>query len=132
MNFLDTNIILRFVLQDHPIYSPKAEFIFDKINKGEDVYTSWLVIFETIFVLLHTHKLNKTEVAEKLLPLLRFETLHIENRSLVEKTFDYFVQKNVSFGDAYSVALMEKKKLKKIYSFDRDFDKFPQIKRLEK
>ena len=132
MNFLDTNIILRFVLQDHPIYSPKANFILDKINQGEDVYTSWLVIFETIFVLLHTHKLNKAEITEKLLPLLCFETLHIENKSLVKKTFGYFVQKNVSFADAYSVALMEKKKLKKIYSFDRDFDKIPQIKRLEK
>lgn len=132
MNFLDTNIILRFVLQDHPVYSPKAGIIVEKINQGENVYTSWLVIFETIFVLLHTHKLSKVEVAEKLLPLLNFETLHIENKSLVGKTFIYFVQKNVSFADAYSVALMEKKKLKRIYSFDRDFDKFPQIKRLEK
>lgn len=41
------------------------------------------------------------------------------------------VDTNISFPDAYHVALMQKKKIEQIYSFDEDFDKFPQIKRLE-
>ncbi len=42
------------------------------------------------------------------------------------------VDTNISFPDAYNAALMQKKKVRQIYSFDEDFDKFPHIKRLEK
>ena len=132
MIFLDTNIILRFILQDHPIYSRKAAAIFEKIDQESvRAQLSWLVIFETVFVLQNSHKLPKIAIAQKLLPILLPKNIIFENKDLLKSTFDYYVDKNMSFEDAYNEALMHKKKIKEIYSFDRDFDKFPQIKRLE-
>ncbi|MBI2326943.1 PIN domain-containing protein [Candidatus Curtissbacteria bacterium] len=132
MIFLDTNIILRFVLQDHPIYSKKAANIFAQIDRGKiRIYLSWLVIFEAVFVLQNSHKLSKTEITEKLFPMLLLKNILFENKDLLKTTFEYYVDRNISFADAYHAALMAKKKIKEIYSFDRDFDKFPQIRRLE-
>lgn len=132
MIFLDTNIILRFILQDHPLYSPKAENILNKIDSKETkVCISWLVIFEVVFVLQNSHNLKREDIAQKLLLILHLENVFFEQKQLLNLTFEYYVSKKISLADAYHAALMNKKKIKKIYSFDKDFDKFPQIKRLE-
>lgn len=133
MIFLDTNIILRFILKDHPIYSPKSEIIIKKIDKSEvKVYISWPTILEVVFVLQNSNKLPKKEISEKLLPIFHLENAKLDQSSLIDTIFGYYVDKNISLTDAYNAALMLKKKIKQIYSFDSDFDKFPQIKRLEK
>lgn len=132
MIFLDTNIILRFILRDHSFYSPKAEAILEKIDHGEArVYISWLVIFEAVFVLQNSHGLTRDEISKKLLPILSLENVLFEQKKLLIIIFEHYVGKNISLADAYHAALMNKKKIGKIYSFDRDFDKFPEIKRLE-
>jgi len=131
MIFLDTNIILRFVLNDHPFYSVNASIILNKIDQGkEKIYLSWLVIFEVVFVLQNSHGLKRNEIAQKLLPILSLENVLFEQKKLLNLTFEYYVSKNISLADAYHTTLMTQKKIHKIYSFDRDFDKFPQIKRL--
>ncbi len=133
MIFLDTNILLRFILKDHPIYSPKSEEIIKKIDKGEvRVYISWPTILEVVFVLQNSIKLPKKEIGEKLLPIFHLENVNLEQKVLLDTVFEYYIDKNISLTDAYNAALMQKKKVRQIYSFDSDFDKFPQIKRLEK
>lgn len=133
MIFLDTNIILRFILKDHPIYSPKAEEIIEQIDGGSvKVYISWPTILEVVFVLQNSIKLPKKEIAEKILPIFHLDNAALEQKYLLDTIFGYYVDKNISLTDAYNAALMQKKKIKRIYSFDEDFDKFPQIKRLEK
>ena len=133
MIFLDTNIILRFILKDHPIYSPKAEEIIKKIDNGEvKVYISWPTILEVVFVLQNSIKLPKKDITEKLLQIFHLENVALAQENLIDTVFGYYVDKNISLTDAYNAALMQKKKIKQIYSFDEDFDKFPKIKRLEK
>lgn len=133
MILLDTNIILRFILRDHPTYSPKAEVIIKKIDAGEiKVYISWPTILEIVFVLQNSIKLPKREITEKLLPIFHLENVSLEHGKLLDSIFGYYVDKNISLTDAYNATLMLKKKVKYIYSFDSDFDKFSQIKRLEK
>src|SRR3989344_7153695 len=133
MIFLDTNIILRFILKDHPTYSPKAEEIMKKIDQSSDrVYISWPTILEVVFVLQNSIKLPKKEIAEKLLAIFHLENVNLEQKALLDSIFEYYVDKNISLTDTYNATLMRKKKVRQIYSFDSDFDKFPQIKRLEK
>lgn len=132
MIFLDTNIVLRFILQDHPVYSPKAKSILNKIdNKEVKVCLSWLVIFEIVFVLQNSHNLKREDITQKLLPILSLENVIFEQKQLLIPTFEYYISKKISLADAYHITLMNKKKVTEIYSFDRDFDKFPKVKRLE-
>lgn len=132
MTFLDTNILLRFILKDHPKYSPKAEAIIKKIDQGKiEVYVSWPTILEVVFVLQNSIKLPRKEITERLLPIFHLENVNLEQKGLLDTIFEYYVGKNISLTDAYNAALMQKKKVKQIYSFDEDFDKFPQIERLD-
>lgn len=133
MILVDTNIVLRLILNDSPILSPKARIIFEKITKDETkTFISLLTISETIFTLERAYKIPKVEIVKSLSQIFKLTNLIVEKQTLVEQALVYYVEKNISFPDSHNVALMLKKKIKQIYSFDEDFDKFPQIKRLEK
>ena len=129
---LDTNIILRFILNNDPNLSPKAKAIIEEIQQGKiQIYLCLLAISEVIFTLERSYHLPKVEIIKTLSILINFPNIKVENQKLIETSFVYYLDKNISFIDAYHIALMGRKKIKEIYSFDRDFDKFPQIKRLE-
>lgn len=131
MIFIDTNVILRFVLDDNPTYSLRAKAIFEKIDQGEvKVFISLVTISETIFTLERSYKYSKSDIFSKLLPIVKLENAQIDNQDILEQALNFYKEKNINFPDAYQAAQMLKKKVKKIYSFDSHFDRFSQIKRL--
>ena len=133
MILVDTNILLRLVLNDNPTLSPKARIIFERISSGEvDSLITLLTISEVVYTLERSYKIPKREIVESLSKLFNILNLKVEKQKLIQRTFTIYVSKNISFPDSYHVAYMESKRLNQIYSFDTDFDKFPKIKRLEK
>lgn len=132
MIFVDANVILRFVLEDNLLLSPKSRLIFEKIEKGEtQAFISLLVISEVVFTLQRSYRLPKAEVARKLLSISQSPNIKIEKRKLVTEAFSYYLDENIDFTDAYQIALMKDKGISQIYSFDKHFNRFPQIERLE-
>lgn len=132
MIFLDANIILRFILADDPILSPKAKEIFSKIRQEDlKVYVSGVTIAESVYVLLKVYKFKRPEISQTLLPLLLIKQIQTEHKQILKKVFNLFTQKSIDFEDAYILSLMQIKKTKEIFSFDEDFDKFPEIKRMK-
>ena len=47
------------------------------------------------------------------------------------EVFRLYVERNISFADAYHVVMMQKLGLTKIVSFDRDFNRIPTVTRIE-
>lgn len=129
---LDANIILRFILDNDFKLSPKAKAIFEKIQLGKSkTYLCLLVVSEIIFTLEKSYHLPKKEIVKTLSALIKTPSIRVENQKLIEAAFVYYVEKNISFVDAYQVALMLKKDINQIYSFDQDFDKVSVLQRLE-
>jgi len=57
--------------------------------------------------------------------------VQLTGKSLCSQAFDLYVEKNVSFADAYSAVYMQSRDLTEIYSWDADFDKIPGLSRIE-
>lgn len=130
--FLDTNILLRHFLQDHPIQSTKAtKFLLDVEQGKIKVYTSDLVIFEVVFTLQRTYRLSKNKIQEAVLPLLLLPGIKLSGKRIYRRVFALYIEKNLPFADAYHVSLMEKLKINKIISFDKEFDMVEGISRFE-
>lgn len=55
----------------------------------------------------------------------------LPKKRLFLRIFELYVGKNVSFGDAYNAALMEKLKITDIASYDPHFDRIEGIHRFE-
>lgn len=128
MKVIDANIIIRFLLKDHPKQSPAAKKLLS--NFRENLLLTDIVMAETIWLLTSYYKLSKEEAVEKIYPIFNFPNIECNKPVLIRAL--YFCQNfNIDYIDAYLAALTEEEKLEGIYSFDKDLDKIKTIKRLE-
>jgi predicted nucleic acid-binding protein len=130
--FLDTNILLRHLRQDHLDHSPRATALLERVERGElKVRTADTVVFETVYTLHGFYKQPKAAVRNALLPLLELPGIILPRKRRFRQVFSYYVDLNISFADAYHAVLMEELKLTTILSFDRDLDRVVGISRVE-
>jgi len=130
--FLDTNVILRHLLGDHPEHSPRATAFLGRVENGEiEVHTADTVVFECVVTLERYYKRPKNKIRDAILPLLELSGVVLPGKRRYVKVFDLYVDRNLSFADAYHAVLAEQLKLDQIVSFDRGFDRIPGIRRVE-
>src|SRR5713226_7960388 len=123
--FLDTNILLRHLLNDDPLLSLTALAIIEAIERGDiEVWTSDLVIAEVVFVLSgkKTYDLSPQEIATLLLPIISLPHLKLPRKRLYRRVFTLYTALAIDFIDAYNAVLMEHRGERTILSFDTDFD----------
>lgn len=128
MKLLDTNFIVRFLLNDSPKQAETVEQIFKK--SFEELILTDVVFAEITYVLQSVYKLSKEETIDKLYQLMRIPAI-IYNRELISKTLITYLNNNISFVDAYLAAYCEQNNLEGIYSFDKGLDKIKSVKRLK-
>jgi predicted nucleic acid-binding protein len=130
--FLDTNVLLRHLIHDDPKQSTRATDFLHRIEQGEiQARISELVIFESVFTLERGYRQLKTRIREILLPLISMRGIIIPNKQRWKRVFNFYVDLNLPFADAYHVVVMEELKLTEIATFDTDFDRVPGIKRIK-
>src|SRR3982751_627153 len=130
--FLETNIFLRHLREDHADFSPRATALLARIEEGFfKVRTADTVIFETVFTLERFYKQSKEAICAAFLPLIELPGIVLPGKRRFRKVFTYYIDKNISFADAYHAVLMESLGLRQIISFDRDFNRIPTVTRVE-
>ena len=130
--FIDTNILLRHFTGDDADLSSRASAYLARIEAGEvKVHVPEFVLFETIFILHRTYKKPRIIIRDVINGLMNLAAVSVSGTRTFRRALDIFVELNISFADAYYVALMEQRGVKEIVSFDRDFDRVPGITRIE-
>ena len=130
--FLDTNILLRYLTRDDEEKAHRALALLLRVERGEEeVVTSPMVVFETIFTLQSYYRLPKERIRERVGDLLSLRSLHVPDKQVFLRALDLYVRHNISFADAYNAASMHQRQMTEIYSWDTDFDKLPGITRVE-
>lgn len=134
MKFLDANVILRYLTCDDPKKAENCYELFQKVKRGEiELTTCEAIIAEVVYVLSsHSlYNLPRDEVCSLLLPIINLYGLKIPQKRLYIRALDIYASKNIDFEDALIFAHMEKRQIKEIYSYDSDFDKLEELRRLE-
>ncbi len=130
ISFLDTNILLRHLLQDHPEQSPRATAYLARVERGElKVRTADTVIFETVFTLQRHYRQPKAKIRDALLLLIELPGIILPGKRHLRKVFDLYVDLNLPFADAYHAVLMKRLNLNEVVSFDEEFDRVPGVTR---
>ncbi|MGH2365034.1 MAG: PIN domain-containing protein [Chloroflexota bacterium] len=129
--FLDTNIVLRHVLGDHPDQSPRATAFLQQVENGLlRVHTSDVVVFEVVFTLQRTYRIPKADIRDVVLPLLALSGIVLPGKRRFIRVFELYVEHNIAFADAYHAVLMQQRGLTQIVSFDLEFDRISAITRI--
>ena len=77
---LDTNVILRYMLQDDPKQTPLANHIVDEVLSGQNPgLVSLVTVLEIVWVLRSLLKQTPTEIATHLEHLLAADSLEVQN-----------------------------------------------------
>ena len=129
---MDTNIILRHLLDDHPQHSPRATAFLLRVERGElQVRTTDTVVFETVFTLQRHYHQPRVAIRAAVLPIIELPGIVLPGKRRYRRVFDLYVDLNLSFADAYHAVLVESLKLDAVLSFDRGFDRVPGITCIE-
>ena len=109
--FLDTNIILRYLLRDDELKAQRCLELLEKVERREIIlYTTDLVIAETVWVLESpsTYNLPRERIRDLLLPIILLPGLRLTDKRLYRRIFDLYVNQDIDFIDAYNAIQMEK------------------------
>ena len=132
MKLLDTNVILRWLLDDDKRKADSfSRLLHNAVSRKEQLFISDIGIAEIVWVLESHYKLTVESVGQIVRNLLSTEGLIFENRDRLYDSVALYENHNIDFIDGYLSAVSKEKQLEAILSYDRDFDKVPGVKRLE-
>lgn len=120
---IDTNVILRFLVEDRQ--DPTPEFagvfpFFEALERGEvTALLPSLVLFQAFFVLTSYYEVPTREAAGKLRPLLDLRGLEVPERPVIRTCLDILVERPVDLVDAYLAALCRSRGDLGVYSYDK-------------
>lgn len=130
--FLDTNILLRHLTNDHPDHSPRASAYLARIEQGEiRVRIADSVVFETVFTLQTHYRRTRPSIRSGVLPIIDLPGIVLPGKKRWYRAFGLYVETALSLADAHHVATMEDLGMDVIVSFDRGLDKIADIVRVE-
>jgi len=128
---LDANVLVRFLVQDDPKQSAAATSLFAKAENREVLlHLDGLVVAETVYVLIGRYGRSRPEVVNVLLAIIQNAGVETMEMPVVTDALRRFAAFNVDFSDAWLAARGAQLR-RPVASFDRDFDKFGDIKRFE-
>ncbi|MGH2460739.1 MAG: PIN domain-containing protein [Chloroflexota bacterium] len=135
MRFVDSNVFLRFLTRDDEGKAQACHEMFQRLDRGEEeAATNELIVAELTYVLSSRSHYNLThdEIRARLVPMLNLRGLRLSRKRLCFRALDLYVTfPTLDFEDAFAVASMEDGEVAEIYSYDRDFDALPTLRRIE-
>jgi predicted nucleic-acid-binding protein len=115
---VDTNVILRYLLQDDATLFKKASAILEKVKTGQTkVIILESVLAECVYVLLKVYKINRPEIANSLRALFRYKGIVNPDKVDLIDSIDIFSQTNLSFVDCILCAKSRNSAMP-LYTFD--------------
>ena len=128
---VDTNILLRFLTGEPVGQAAAARKLFaDAAAGGVVLDVSPVIVAETIYTLLSFYEVERKEAVEKLALLLRQPGLKLRQETQLLSALERLRATNVGFADAFLAAGGAEENVA-VASFDRDLDKFTDVKRFE-
>ena len=122
---IDTNSILRFLLDDIPEQNAEVQKLFQQAKKTNlEIIVSEIVIFEINFILEKYYRFRKEEIIEKLGIIVSSNYLNIESRELFISALKLYRKNNISLVDCFLLVKAEIEEAE-LFTFD---DKMKMVK----
>jgi predicted nucleic acid-binding protein len=128
---LDANVIVRFLADEPSEHLERSKQLVAKAENGECelILAPWIVA-EVIFTAVSFYEMDKTACVEALCQFAGGSGIVLLDRDIVMDALDRYAHKNVDFADALLAAQAKAMGIQPA-SFDRDLDKFADVKRYE-
>ncbi len=97
---LDTNVMIRYLVQDDPIQSPLATHLIEETcSEFEPCFICHIVLCEIIWVLKTCYKTPKENLIEIIRTLLEVKQLSLQQPQVVWETLQLYQKFTADFSD---------------------------------
>ena len=126
---LDTNVLIRFILGDHDKHSPAAQKLFADACDGKcALLLTEVVVAEAVWVLHSFYNIKRNLIAEGLSKVILSAGIRCMKRDAMLDALERFASTTCDFLDCYLAALAAASG-DYVATFDKDFDRFHDIRR---
>ena len=125
---IDTNLIVRFLVQDHPKHAKAADRLFAACDRGEvSLVVLSSVLAECVFVLESFYKHPREQVASALSRLVASPGVELDDLAIHLDALNRYRNSKVHFVDCLIAACGVASNIP-VATFDGDFNKFTDVK----
>lgn len=119
---LDTNVLVRYLVQDDPKQSALASRIIERtVTGGEFLWICQVTLCEVVWVLERCYSVSKSELIKVIEQLLQTQQMKIENDDIVWHALrDFEHHKNIDFSDCLIGRQNAFNKCVFTYTFDKN------------
>lgn len=96
---LDTNVLVRYIMQDDARQSPKATRLIESLTSEQPGFVPLVATVELVWVLSSSYGLNRAQVVEALDLLLRSKEIVVDRADLVLQAQRRFAIGGADFAD---------------------------------
>jgi predicted nucleic-acid-binding protein len=125
---VDTNLIVRYLVQDHEKHAKAAGRLFDACDRGDVVIVVLpAVLVECVFVLESFYEHPRKDIASALGRLISSPCIEIDGAAIHLDALDRYRKTKVHFVDCLIAATAAAENMP-VASFDQDFRKFTDVR----
>ncbi len=118
--FVDTNLFIRYLVNDVPEMADAVERLFDTAERGEiSLVTGPPVFFEMAWTLKSFYKKSRQYIYECLQSIMGIQGLEVLDSEVLEQSLEIYRNMAVDFGDAYIAASAKIRQADNIATFNR-------------
>lgn len=121
---LDTNVLVRYVMQDDPKQSPKASRLIESLTSEASGFVPLVALIELVWVLTSCYDLTREQVAQALDGLLRAKEIVLERAEQVSQALRIFGASSADFADCLIERTSGAMGCRKTMTFDTGAAKF--------
>jgi len=96
---LDTNVLVRYIMQDDPKQSALATHLVESLSAESPGFVPLVSVVELAWVLSSAYELDRGQVAEAFESLLRTKEIAVERAEIVWKALRVYQSANADFAD---------------------------------
>lgn len=116
---LDTNVIVRYIMQDDPAQSRRATALMERLTEERPGFISLVGITELVWVLESAYGLARHQVADVLSKLISIDVLKIERHAAVAAAIRGFKDGKADFADCLIERSSAQAGCERTVTFDR-------------
>ena len=128
---LDANILIRHLVQDDPVQSPRASALIERrLSEANPGFVSIVAIAEIVWVLDRVYRFSSRDIAAAVERVLQTDVLVVESEQEVFTAMIALKDGRGSFADALIGALGAKAGCSRTLTFDRKALRLPDFEPL--
>ncbi len=125
---LDTNVLVRYLVQDHPGQARAASTLIESLTPEHPGWITQVVLVELVWVLDRAYRVERARIAQILETLLRTKELVVEAADTAWKALRLYRASSADFADCLIACACMVAQCDSIATFDRKAAHLPGMR----